>query len=103
MGRLAIGRAQRLHTEGAKFVMHPVQVAMAENLGITVSSVITVSADVLNSAMLPDHPKTFCGRPIVVDPKMPQDVIELRDRNGTAIARILNLAVPNERRDSDSH
>lgn len=95
MGRLAIGVAMRRHIEDSAFAMRIEQKICIENLSIEVS--VITKADLGKDpdlAHLP--PMTFCGRPIVIDDKLPIDVIELRDQKGNAIARIINLAVPTD-------
>jgi len=93
MGRLAIGDAMRRHVEDVAFAMRIEQKISIESLGIIVDKVITAKVDKLpDLAHLP--PAKFCGRPIVIDDKLPLDTIELRDQNGGVIARIKNLAVP---------
>lgn len=92
MGRLAIGAAQRAHTSAAKFVTHPAQVPLIVELSVTIAGPLKDQKAAEEATA--DRDLTFCGLPLVEDPKMPETVIELRDKTGGVIARIKNLAVP---------
>lgn len=93
IGRLAIGRAQRLHTDAASFVMNAAQVAALLELSIPAEPA-TYEDLVAAYLATADRDVTFCGLPVIRDPNMPKDAIELREKTGSVIARIVNLAVP---------
>jgi hypothetical protein len=81
--------SQRLSVD--EISMHPAQVAMIANFAVDIIQVVPF-ADA--SDTIPDHPVTFCGRPIVQDISMPVDEIHFR-YGGETIAKITRLAIPN--------
>jgi hypothetical protein len=93
MARLVIGDAMRRHIEDAVFAMRIEQKMSVESIAMNFSDVVTAPIeDLPDLSHIP--PVTFCGRPVIIDEKLPIDVIELREKSGSVIARIRNLAVP---------
>lgn len=80
-----------------RWVMHPYQEAVIDNIGLTVTDTIVVEGDVkdMPAALAKRHPRTLCLLPVFIMDTRPTDEIALvRKTDGEIVGRIKNLGGP---------
>jgi hypothetical protein len=70
------------------------QVDAWESQALTVVSTIKVPCDPKRFAAAPKMKRTLAGIPLCIDPAMPEDRIEFRDKSGAVLVRIDGLGFP---------
>lgn len=85
--------------EAVETRMHPDQWAMVVNEMMVNfefhDSTGRLLSDAERAALKVPKDPTFFGRPLVQDPSIRPDIIELRNKAGHPVARIIGLATPN--------
>lgn len=78
-------------------LLHPAQMAMWEEYGITMSEILVDTSP--QELDIPDFSTkvTMGGIPVRVDLRMPQDEIHFRRANGELLGKVVSLAIPKGR------